>query len=264
MNKKLIALSVVLLFPVSFISSASAASKPITCYKGTAKKVFKSSTGKCPTGWSSKKSVAPNTPTNISGVSFKTQDISSSEVAQIVVALEDLKNPEVNHNAIYNDCLNLNNYNYAICDEKYPHPTVAKIKKYLPLTKKLVDNFCGLNGELLSENLAILQKGDPLSGYDRFREVTMKPLYANLDKIEINHKKSINTSSTDEFLLFFNWGTQVWYTYKSYQSDKNNILNMQAWDNSLKRTEFGISVSTDNYEGLKELTGKTVKLCKSR
>jgi hypothetical protein len=103
MIKKLIALSIVLLLPVTFISSASAASKSITCYKGTAKKVFKNSTGKCPSGWSSKKPVAPKTPANNSNASYKVQDISSSEVEEITTALWALKNTQSKN--IFDTCV---------------------------------------------------------------------------------------------------------------------------------------------------------------
>ncbi len=43
------------------IASADAATKSITCYKGTQSKVVKASSPKCPTGWSTKKPVATKT-----------------------------------------------------------------------------------------------------------------------------------------------------------------------------------------------------------
>lgn len=90
MIKKLIALSVVLLLPITFISSASAASKSVTCYKGTASKVVKNSTGKCPSGWSSKKPAVVNGANNSTENSYKIQDISTVEVSTIIDALNKI------------------------------------------------------------------------------------------------------------------------------------------------------------------------------
>ena len=43
---------------ISFAGSASAATKSITCYKGTQSKVVKAAAPKCPAGWSTKKPAA--------------------------------------------------------------------------------------------------------------------------------------------------------------------------------------------------------------
>ena len=264
MIKKLIALSIVLLLPVTFISSASAASKSITCYKGTDKKVFKNSTGKCPTGWSSKKKTSTKTPINQTTTAYKIQDISTSEVAQMVIAVDDLKKQDEAHNANIRECWALTNYNYDDCAKKYPNPRDTKIKKYFPLTKKLLDNFCGLNASILAQNLSLLEKSDPLSGYEKFREVTMKPFYANLDKIEVNRKNSVNTSATDAFLNAFGFGATVSYNKDNYVEDKRNMLSVNAWDRSLARSEYGVSVSTEDYEVLTDYLRFTTKFCKQR
>ena len=52
------AMATLLLFAVSQTGVAQAATKTITCYKGTATK--KVTTAKCPTGWSTKKPAAAN------------------------------------------------------------------------------------------------------------------------------------------------------------------------------------------------------------
>jgi hypothetical protein len=61
MNKKVLtAISVIAissLGSLAFVSSASAATKTITCYKGTQSKVVKAASPKCPAGWSTKKPV---------------------------------------------------------------------------------------------------------------------------------------------------------------------------------------------------------------
>ena len=46
---------------ITFIGSASAATKSITCYKGRQSKVVKAAAPKCPTGWSTKKPVVKPT-----------------------------------------------------------------------------------------------------------------------------------------------------------------------------------------------------------
>ena len=223
MIKKLVALSVVILLPVTFISSASAASKPITCYKGTASKVVKNSTGKCPTGWSSKKPVTPKTPSNTSNASYKIQDISSSEVAEIVNAIKDIQTPITMSPAMTaiseasKECLVQFNKTH---DDKQLHacrdnvanltraeyknnPPKYKFGQYLPLTKKLVDNFCGLNKDLLAENYSLIRKSDKLAGYQKYNEEVMSKIYKNLAIIERNRGLSITTSSTDAFLGYY-------------------------------------------------------------
>jgi len=264
MIKKLIAFSVVLLLPVSFISSASAASKSITCYKGSASKVVKNSTGKCPTGWSSKKPISPKTPVSTASVSYKIQDISSSEVAEINNAIVSIEETRRTYTTLLLECSKKENLTFTQCGEKYPEPFTQLKVKYFPLTKKLLDNFCGLNGNILAQNLALLDKGDLLSGYDKFREVTMKPFYANLDKIEVNRKNSVNTSATDAFLNKFGFGATVSYNKDNYVEDKRNMLSVTAWDRSLARSEFGVSVSTEDYEVLKDYLRFTIKFCKNR
>lgn len=51
-------ISVIAISSLTFAGSASAATKTITCYKGTQIKVVKATAPKCPTGWSTKKPVA--------------------------------------------------------------------------------------------------------------------------------------------------------------------------------------------------------------
>jgi hypothetical protein len=62
MNKKfLTAISVIAissLGSLAFTANANAATKSITCYKGTQSKVVKAAAPKCPAGWSTKKPVA--------------------------------------------------------------------------------------------------------------------------------------------------------------------------------------------------------------
>lgn len=59
MNKKTITtISVIALTTFAFAGSASAATKSITCYKGTQSKVIKAAAPKCPAGWSTKKPAA--------------------------------------------------------------------------------------------------------------------------------------------------------------------------------------------------------------
>jgi hypothetical protein len=114
MIKKLISISVVLLLPVSFISTASAASKSITCYKGTESKVVKNSTGKCPTGWSSKKPFSTNNSRNIPNSKYKIQDISPSEVAILINAYDKAV-------PLYNDALAYDKSNYDNCLASSPY-----------------------------------------------------------------------------------------------------------------------------------------------
>lgn len=57
-NKVIAVLTVVALASIGFVGSASAATKSITCYKGTQSKVVKAASPKCPAGWSAKKPVA--------------------------------------------------------------------------------------------------------------------------------------------------------------------------------------------------------------
>jgi hypothetical protein len=67
---KSFAIVLVLGFAVAQSGSASAATKTITCYKGTATK--KVTTAKCPTGWSTKKPVAkPVAPAAAGAIAFQ-------------------------------------------------------------------------------------------------------------------------------------------------------------------------------------------------
>jgi hypothetical protein len=62
--KKVIVLatiSVIAIASLSFAGSASAATKSITCYKGTQSKVVKATNPKCPTGWTTKNPAATAT-----------------------------------------------------------------------------------------------------------------------------------------------------------------------------------------------------------
>jgi hypothetical protein len=54
-KKVLITITVLAIATVGFAGSASAATKSITCYKGTASKVVKAAAPKCPAGWTTKK-----------------------------------------------------------------------------------------------------------------------------------------------------------------------------------------------------------------
>ena len=301
MIKKLIAFSVVLLLPVSFISSASAASKSVTCYKGTASKVVKNSSGKCPTGWSSKKPVTPKTPANTSNASYKVQDISSSEVAEMGLAIIDIKTPSKEYTNAVNardelikqQCGDINTIvvgnrivgglgkfnEYQICRKNFapslPALPIEKDKKikYLPLTQKLLDNFCGLNGSLLADNLSLIRNADQAAGYARFSEKTMKPIYANLDLIEKNRSQSINTTVTDNFLEMFlfrkdsnsEWA-QVSYSLKDVISQANsNILLKEVWEKNLNATaEYGFKTTRDNFDNLVLKLEATVYFCKNR
>lgn len=56
--KVLATISVIAIASLGFVGSASAATKSITCYKGTQKKVVKAANPKCPAGWSTKKPAA--------------------------------------------------------------------------------------------------------------------------------------------------------------------------------------------------------------
>jgi hypothetical protein len=60
-NKVLATITIISISTLGFAGSASAATKSITCYKGTQSKVVKATTPKCPTGWTTKKPAA--TPT---------------------------------------------------------------------------------------------------------------------------------------------------------------------------------------------------------
>ena len=56
--KVLATISVIAISSLAFAGSASAATKSITCYKGTQSKVVKATNPKCPSGWSTKKPAA--------------------------------------------------------------------------------------------------------------------------------------------------------------------------------------------------------------
>ena len=51
------------------VNPANAATKSITCYKGTASKIVKAATPKCPTGWTTKKPVVKKTTPPVSSTS---------------------------------------------------------------------------------------------------------------------------------------------------------------------------------------------------
>jgi hypothetical protein len=57
-TKVLTTITVLAIATFGFAGSASAATKSITCYKGTASKVVKAAAPKCPAGWSTKKPAA--------------------------------------------------------------------------------------------------------------------------------------------------------------------------------------------------------------
>jgi hypothetical protein len=54
-------ISIIAISTLGFAGSADAATKSITCYKGTQSKVVKAANPKCPTGWSTKKPAATAT-----------------------------------------------------------------------------------------------------------------------------------------------------------------------------------------------------------
>ena len=66
--KVLATISVIAISSLAFAGSASAATKSITCYKGTQSKVVKATNPKCPTGWTTKKPAA--TPSKATAVSM--------------------------------------------------------------------------------------------------------------------------------------------------------------------------------------------------
>jgi hypothetical protein len=57
-NKVITVLTIAAIASLGFSGSASAATKSITCYKGTQSKVVKAASPKCPAGWSTKKPAA--------------------------------------------------------------------------------------------------------------------------------------------------------------------------------------------------------------
>ncbi len=57
-SRVLATITVIAISSLSFAGSASAATKSITCYKGTQSKVVKAASPKCPAGWSTKKPAA--------------------------------------------------------------------------------------------------------------------------------------------------------------------------------------------------------------
>ena len=59
--KVLATISVIAISSIALAGSASAATKSITCYKGTQSKVVKATNPKCPSGWTTKKPVATAT-----------------------------------------------------------------------------------------------------------------------------------------------------------------------------------------------------------
>jgi hypothetical protein len=60
-RKVLATITIVAVATIGFTGSASAATKSITCYKGTQSKVVKAAAPKCPAGWSTKKPAAATT-----------------------------------------------------------------------------------------------------------------------------------------------------------------------------------------------------------
>jgi hypothetical protein len=351
MIKKLIAFSVVLLLPVSFISSASAASKSITCYKGTAKKVVKNSTGKCPTGWSSKKPVTPKTPANASNASYKIQDISAGEVAILINAYD--KAVPLYNDALANDKINYDNclvsvpYNASLvneilslksiisiteqrlaqsmseieariirdtqgldspevkklnleliestkikvdqmsitltssksslkekeamiqafelarnkCKEKIAVSTSGKTvidfyvsdKSSSKVISKLVQNFCGLNGQILKRDLEAINDSDLLIGYEKFNNTVMKLIFSDLEIMAKNRELTISTPDTDRFITMLYPNVQI--TYGSA------ILNQKLWSEAIGKTDYGISVSTDRLQTLIKSLKSTVNFC---
>jgi hypothetical protein len=59
--KVLATITVIAISSLGFTGAASAATKSITCYKGTQSKVVKAANPKCPTGWTTKKPAATTT-----------------------------------------------------------------------------------------------------------------------------------------------------------------------------------------------------------
>ena len=160
MIKKLIAISVVLLLPVSFNSSASAASKSITCYKGTAKKVFKNSTGKCPTGWSSKKpSVVLGTNSGTKN-SYKIQDISTAEVSRIIDAFNKIG--KLNDLLLSQTQAQDRSYSNCLVDQKNNKENamqaVAWIAKSNTIIKNSNDKISSYKTQLQNASLSDLEK----------------------------------------------------------------------------------------------------------
>lgn len=76
-SKVLTTVTVIAIASLGFVGSASAATKSITCYKGTQSKVVKATSPKCPTGWSTKK------PTTSKPATTPTK--SSTAVAPVVI-----------------------------------------------------------------------------------------------------------------------------------------------------------------------------------
>ena len=338
MIKKLIAFSVVLLLPVSFISPASAASKSITCYKGTASKVVMNSSGKCPMGWTSKNPVTPKTPAKTSNTSYKIKNISPNEVATIIDVLSSLNEFKkqdwvVNEDCTYKDEV-LNRFKSKISDiegrlvssnrdlrflqgrlvdpktsesdkktiqenidntitniksgndklaeakanlqektvwlstcEKLIPKSKIELEKYFPkvgstsvkiVTNKLVDNFCGLNILLLTQNEALLTKADPMIGYEKYSQTVMKQFYGNLVKIQENSKVSINTQNTDSILEIIYPDIQVYYGKEA------SLYEIGRWESTLVKSEYGVSVVSPDFNLLKDKLQKTASFCKTR
>jgi len=67
---------------------ANAATKSITCYKGTASKIMKAATPKCPTGWTTKKPVATKTTAPTSSTS-KSLSINATYTGKIATLWTD-------------------------------------------------------------------------------------------------------------------------------------------------------------------------------
>jgi len=70
MKKKLViktitTIAISTLVAMTLAGTASAATKSITCYKGTSSKVVKATAPKCPTGWTTKKPVATKPSTSV-------------------------------------------------------------------------------------------------------------------------------------------------------------------------------------------------------
>jgi len=70
------------------VSTASAATKSINCYKGTATKIVKATSPKCPTGWTTKKPVVKK-PTPPASTTSKTLSINATYTGKIAMLWTD-------------------------------------------------------------------------------------------------------------------------------------------------------------------------------
>jgi hypothetical protein len=65
------------------VTTASAATKSITCYKGTTSKIIKAASPKCPTGWSTKKPVVVKAPPASSAKSLTINATYTGKIAML-------------------------------------------------------------------------------------------------------------------------------------------------------------------------------------